>query len=113
MAQRKRSKKVSPGVRGKPMKSGARSPTAHRTLEQGRAQGEPGGGTATPAKKKYRSDLGKLPPAPKGQDNSHKKAASKGGKTTKANVKPGSRSKNRGHGMTRGKKANMNKGKKK
>jgi len=109
MAQRKRSKKVSPGARGKPMKSGVRSPTAHRTLEQGRAQGEPGGGTATPAKKKYRRDLGKLPKAGPGKDNAHKKAASKGGKTTKANTRPQSRSKNRGHGMTRGKKPNSNK----
>lgn len=101
----KRSSTTSPGVRGKPMKKGVRSPTAHRTLEQSQAHG-----TGYQRKKKaYRNALGKLPPAPKGQDNSHKVAASKGGKTAKSNVKPGSRSKNRGHGMTRGAKANKGK----
>lgn len=103
----KKSKTVSPGVRGKPQKKGVRSPTAHRTLEQTQKTSAPGGYQRK--KKKYRSALGKLPPAPKGQDNSHKVAASKGGKTTKSNVKPGSRSKNRGHGLTTGKKPNKGK----
>jgi hypothetical protein len=89
------------------MKSGKRSPTAHRTLEQAQKHGVGYGGTKK--RKKYRADLNALPDAPKGQDNAHKKSFSKGGKTTKSNVKPGNRSKNRAHGMTRGKKANRGK----
>jgi hypothetical protein len=100
------------------MKSGKRSPTAHRTLEQAQKHGVGYGGTKK--RKKYRADLNALPDAPKGQDNAHKKSPkgqdnahkksfSKGGKTTKSNVKPGNRSKNRAHGMTRGKKANRGK----
>ena len=103
----KKSKTVSPGIRGKPQKSGVRSPTAHRTLEQTQKHGKTY--QATKKRKKYRSDLGKLPSAGPGKDNAHGKAFSKGGKTTKSNVKPASRSKNRGHGMTRGKKANRGK----
>ena len=103
----KRSKNVSPGVRGKPMKKGVRSPTGHRTLEQ--SQAHAAGYQSSLKKKTYRKKLGKLPPAPKGRDNSHKKADSKGGATTKTNVKPGNRSKNRGHGLTRGKKPNKGK----
>ena len=105
----KQSKNVSPGVRGKPMKKGVRSPTAHRTLEQAQKSGEPGGYTASPKRKAYRNALGKLPPAGPNKDNGHKKAFSKGGATTKANTKPQSRAKNRGHGMTKGKKANKGK----
>ena len=102
-----KSKKQSPGVRGKPQKRGVRSPTAHRTLEQTQAHGK--GYQASKKRKKYRNDLGKLPSAGKGKDNAHKKAFSKGGSTTKSNVKPASRKGNRGHGMTRGKKANKGK----
>ena len=103
----KRSKKVSPGVRGNKMKSGVRSPTGHRTLEQSQSHGT--GYGAKPKQKKYRSDLGKLPSAGPGKDNAHKKAASKGDKATKANTKPASRKSNRGHGMTKGKKPNRGK----
>lgn len=103
----KRSKKVSPGIRGKPMKSGKRSPTAHRTLEQAQSHGVGYGGTKK--RKKYRAKLNALPSAGKGKDNAHGKAFSKGGATTKANVKPKSRSANRAHGMTRGKKPNKGK----
>ena len=102
-----KSKNRSPGVRGKPQKKGVRSPTAHRTLEQTQAHGK--GYQSSAKRKKYRNDLGKLPPAGKGKDNAHKKAFSKGGSTTKSNVKPASRKGNRGHGMTRGKKANKGK----
>lgn len=105
----KRSAKVSPGVRGKPQKKGVRSPTAHRTLEQTQATAKKGGYQASEKRKKYRSDLGKLPPAGPGKDNAHGKAHSKGGKATKANTKPMARSKNRAHGMTKGKKANRGK----
>lgn len=103
----KRSKTTSPGVRGKPQKKGVRSPTAHRTLEQTQAAGTEY--NASEDRKTYRSDLGKLKPAGKGKDNAHKKAHSKGGKATKANTKPTSRAKNRGHGMTKGAKANKGK----
>ena len=102
-----RSKSVSPGIRGKPMKKGVRSPTAHRTLEQSQKHGKTY--QATKKRKKYRADLDKLPSAGKGKDNAHKKAFSKGGSTTKSNIKSVSRSKNRGHGMTRGSKANKGK----
>ncbi len=105
----KQSKNVSPGVRGKPMKKGVRSPTAHRTLGQAQKSGEPGGYTASKKRKAYRAAHGKLPPAPAGKDNSMGEAFSKGGKVTKANTKPQSRAKNRGHGMTKGKKANKGK----
>ena len=104
-----KSKSKSPGVRGKPQKKGVRSPTAHRTLEQTQATAKPGGYQASKKRKKYRNDLGKLPSAGKGKDNAHGKAFSKGGSTTKSNVKPASRKGNRGHGMTRGKKANKGK----
>lgn len=104
-----KSKSKSPGVRGKPQKRGVRSPTAHRTLEQTQATAKPGGYQASEKRKKYRNDLGKLPSAGKGKDRGHKTAFSKGGSTTKSNTKPVSRSKNRGHGMTRGKKANKGK----
>jgi hypothetical protein len=105
----KKSKTTSPGVRGKPMKKGVRSPTAHRTLEQAQKTAEPGGYQASKKRKKYRADLGKLPSAGEGRDKGHKKAFSKGGSTKKSNIKSVSRSKNRGHGMTRGAKANKGK----
>lgn len=106
---RKKSKTVSPGIRGNPQRKGVRSPTAHRTLEQTQATAKPGGYQASKKRKEYRNKLDKLPSAGPGKDKGHKKAFSKGGKTTKSNIKPVSRSKNRGHGMTRGKKANKGK----
>ena len=102
-----RSKSTSPGVRGKKQKKGVRSPTAHRTLEQTQAHGDDY--QSTPKRKAYRKKLGKLPPAGPGKDNAHGKAFSKGGATTKANTKPMSRKSNRGHGMTKGRKANRGK----
>lgn len=84
-----------------------RSPTGHRTPGQVRRHGK--GYQATAKRKKYRSDLGKLKSAGPGKDKGHKKAFSKGGKTTAANISPQSRKSNRGHGMTRGAKANRGK----
>lgn len=105
----KKSKTVSPGVRGKPLRKGVRSPTGHRTLEQSQKTAEPDGYNSTKKRKNYRNDLGKMPSAGKGKDNGHKKAFSKGGATTKSNIKSMSRKENRAHGMTRGKKANRGK----
>lgn len=105
----KSSKTTSPGVRGNKQKKGVRSPTAHRTLEQTQATAKPGGYQASKKRKSYRKKLGKLKPAGPGKDNAHGKAFSKGGGTTKANVKPQSRATNRGHGMTKGRKANRGK----
>lgn len=105
----KPSKSVSPGVRGNKQKKGVRSPTAHRTLEQTQKTAKKGGYQASTKRKKYRSELGKLPPAGPGKDNAHGKSHIKGGKATKANTKPTSRAKNRGHGTTKGKKANRGK----
>ena len=45
------------------------------------------------------------------KDVGHKKPLSKGGTNRMANLELQSKKKNRGHGMTKGKKANMNKGK--
>jgi hypothetical protein len=44
-----------------------------------------------------------------GKDVAHKKPLSKGGSNTAKNLKVSSVKKNRGHGMTRGKKANRGK----
>ncbi|RKZ95111.1 MAG: HNH endonuclease [Gammaproteobacteria bacterium] len=49
----------------------------------------------------------------KGKDVGHKKPLSKGGSNSPSNTKIQSVKSNRGHGMTNGKKANMNKKKKK
>lgn len=48
-----------------------------------------------------------------GKDVTHKKPLSKGGSNAKSNRGVQPASKNRAHGLTRGKKPNMNKGKKK
>lgn len=105
-----RSKKTSPGVRGKPQKSGVRSPTAHRTLEQTQAHG-----TGYQASKKQKANRVKRGAANaavkpgKGRDAGHKTALSKGGSNAKSNLKSQSRASNRGHGMTKGRKANRGK----
>lgn len=111
----KRSKKVSPGIRGKPMKKGVRSPTAHRTLEQSQAHGAKGTGyQSSPKQKANRKKRGAARKAlglKKGDkaDGGHKVSLSKGGSNKKSNLKKQSRKTNRGHGMTRGKKANAGK----
>lgn len=91
------------------MKSGKRSPTAHRTKEQAVAHGR--GYSAKPSVKKKRAQRnaaraklmkeGKVSKGD-GKDVHHKKGMS----NKKSNLSVKSRSANRGHGKTRGKKPN-------
>lgn len=85
-------------------KSGQRSPTAHRTLEQMRKHGRTY--QATPERRKYQRNQNKLSremgSVGDGKDVSHKKPHSKGGAQTKSNMTLKSPSKNRGHGMSPG-----------
>jgi hypothetical protein len=104
------------------MKSGIRSPTAHRTKEQARKHGKkrskanPTGTTKrdrldraknNAARAKVKKKLGAS--AVKGKDVGHKTPLSKGGSNAASNLKVQSKKKNRGHGMTRGRKPNSNK----
>ena len=90
-----------------------RSKTAHRTPGQIKRHGRTY--QATPEQKKKRAKrnaarasvkkrLGAA--AVKGKDVSHKKPLSKGGTNAKSNLSVQSKKKNRGHGMTKGKKPN-------
>ena len=90
------------------IKSGVRSPTAHRTLEQARAAVR--GPQATTKEKKKRAARNKARRIMEragqvskgdGKDVGHVKPLSKGGSTGKSNLQVQSRSKNRGHGMSR------------
>jgi len=111
----KRSKTTSPGVRGKKQTKGKRSPTAHRTLEQTQAHGASGSGyQSSPEQIQKRTKRGqarKKLGLKKGdkRDGGHKKSLSKGGSNAKSNLKAQSRKTNRGHGMTKGRKANRGK----
>ena len=104
------------------MKSGVRSPTAHRTKEQAQKHGRkrtkanPTGttkkdrqdrNTNNVARAKVKKKLGAKAIA--GKDVGHKKPLSKGGTNAAGNLKVQSKKKNRGHGLTRGKKPNSNK----
>ena len=93
-----------------------RSKTAHRTPSQIKRHGRTY--QATPAQKKKRAKRNaaraavkkkKGAAAVKGKDVGHKKPLSKGGSNAMSNLKVTSKKKNRGHGMTRGKKANKGK----
>lgn len=93
--------------------AGKRSPTAHRTPEQIREHTR--NYQATTEQKKNRAARNKARAqaiadgrAKKGdgKDVHHKKPLSKGGSTDKSNTAVVSRAKNRGHGMTDGKKPN-------
>lgn len=93
-----------------------RSRTAHRTPAQIRKHGKTY--QATPAQKKKRAKRNAAraavvkkrgATAVRGKDVGHKKPLSKGGTNAAENLKVQSKSKNRGHGMTRGKKANKGK----
>lgn len=90
-----------------------RSKTAHRTPSQIKRHGRTY--QATPVQKKKRAKRNaarakvaksKGAAAVKGKDVSHKKPLSKGGSNAASNLKIQSKKKNRGHGMTRGKKPN-------
>ncbi len=111
----KKSARKSAGTRGKPMKAGVRSPTAHRTLEQAHKQAA--GPNKKPAKQASRAAHNKLR-AEKKADLTKKHGASKASSMMKgkdmAKMKDGSyrlqsQSKNRAHGKTRGSKPNKGK----
>ena len=91
-----------------------RSKTAHRTPGQIKRHGRTY--QATPEQKKKRAKRNAARAAVKktganvaGKDVGHKKPLSKGGSNAPGNLKVQSKAKNRGHGMTRGKKANRGK----
>lgn len=93
-----------------------RSPTAHRTPSQIKKHGRTY--QATPKQKKLRAKrnaarrdaiaAGKVSKGD-GKDVGHKKPLSRGGTNAKSNITVQSRAKNRGHGMTKGKKPNKGK----
>lgn len=90
------SKGTRPGTQR--MKSGERSDTAHRTLEQAQAQSR--GYEAQPHRRKYRTALGKLRKEyglkkGDGKEVGHNKDAAHGGAHTKANTSVVSRRVNR------------------
>jgi hypothetical protein len=93
-----------------------RSKTAHRTKGQIKRHGRTY--QATPEQKKKRAKRNaarakvkkaKGAAAVKGKDVGHKRPLSKGGGNSAGNLKVQSKKKNRGHGMTRGKKPNKGK----
>ena len=93
-----------------------RSPTAHRTPSQIKKHGRTY--QATPAQKKKRAARNKArreavrdgrASKGDGKDVHHVKPLSKGGSNKKSNTRVVSKSKNRGHGMTKGKKPNKGK----
>jgi hypothetical protein len=88
-----------------------RSKTAHRTPGQIKRHGKtyqakPSQIKKRAARNKARSTLKKAGVNVAGKDVGHKKPLSKGGSNARSNLKVQSRAKNRGHGMTRGKKPN-------
>ena len=92
-------------------KSGKRSPTAHRTLEQMRKHGrtyqaKPSQVKNRAKRNKARATMKKKVGAAKlkGKDVGHKRPLSKGGSNRASNLKVQSRKTNRGHGMSRGRK---------
>ena len=89
------------------MKSGVRSPTAHRTKEQASKQWQersPASKAKNKVWKKARRVLEKEGAVTKGdgKDVSHKKPLSKGGGNSRSNLTVQSKAKNRGHGMSPG-----------
>ena len=89
------------------LKSGVRSKTGHRTLEQSRAHGK--GYQATPKQRKNRAKRNKARAIMKksgakvaGKDVGHKRPLSKGGSNARSNLKVQSKKTNRGHGLSRG-----------
>lgn len=91
---------------GTKLKSGRRSSTAHRTLEQSRAQDERRLGNKkwvvkNRKQQKARDEYERKGKIEKGEDLHHKKPVSKGGGFDKGNLTPKKSSENRGHGMGR------------
>jgi len=92
-------------------KSGKRSPTAHRTLEQMREHGRTYQASPTQRKNRAKRNSARAAmkkkhgaAAVKGKDVGHKKPLIKGGSNKASNLQIQSRKTNRGHGMSRGRK---------
>lgn len=93
-----------------------RSKTAHRTPGQIKRHGRTYQATSAQKKKRAKRNAARAAvkkkkgaAAIKGKDVGHKKPLSKGGSNAASNLKVQSKKKNRGHGMTKGKKANKGK----
>jgi hypothetical protein len=91
-----------------------RSKTAHRTPGQIKRHGKtyqakPEQIKKRSARNQARSTLKKAGVKVAGKDVGHKKPLSKGGSNARSNLKVQSKASNRGHGMTRGSKANKGK----
>lgn len=93
-----------------------RSKTAHRTPSQIKRHTRTYQATTEQKKKRAKRNAArrKMEKAGKvrkgdGKDVNHKKPLSKGGSNNKSNLSVTSRAKNRGHGMTKGSKANKGK----
>lgn len=89
------------------LKSGVRSKTGHRTLEQSRAHGR--GYQASPTQRKNRAKRNAARAVMKksgakvaGKDVGHKRSLMKGGTNKRSNLKVQSRKTNRGHGTSPG-----------
>jgi hypothetical protein len=91
------------------LKSGVRSKTGHRTLEQSRGASKKYQSTSkqrknramrNAARRKVVAAKGKA--AVKGKDVGHKRSLMKGGTNAKSNLKIQSRKSNRGHGTSPG-----------
>lgn len=96
----------SKGIHGKPIKSGVRSPTAHRTLEQASSHWQDYGSKhkdKNRARKKARRVLEKegLVRKGDGKEVDHKRPLRSGGSNTRANLRVSSAAKNRAHGASR------------
>lgn len=93
-----------------------RSKTAHRTPSQIKRHGRTYQASPTQKKNRAKRNAARATVkktagagAIKGKDVGHKTPLSKGGSNSSSNLKVQSKKKNRGHGMTRGKKANKGK----
>jgi len=90
-----------------------RSKTAHRTPSQIKRHGRTYQATPSQKKKRAKRNAARAKvvaergaSAVRGKDVGHKTPLSKGGGNSSSNLKVQSKNKNRGHGMTRGKKPN-------
>lgn len=88
------------------MKSGVRSPTAHRTKEQASRQWQERSAASKAKNKKWKAARRKVckgnEAACTGKDVGHKKPLSKGGSNARSNLRIEDRHTNRGHGMSPG-----------
>lgn len=93
-----------------------RSKTAHRTPSQIKRHGRTYQASSEQKKKRAKRNAARAKVektrgagAIAGKDVGHKKPLSKGGSNSAANLKVQSKAENRGHGMTKGRKANRGK----